>query len=280
MPNQIPEDILRMARKIPAPVLKTKTGSKGRKEDLIIELYKKDPELLRQLADYHDAMSNQFSGFVFKIPKKPIIDLTSAKALDSINSLLNGKIINEESRIEIESLSIQEYGPMLHIRYETNPHIDRLWNGDKHEHKKVLHAVVSLKFTSGCATFRGRGRENATICMKKISEIVFGGSEKVEIIVPTLSDQEKKFGEILPKKVTITNIKLPGTEKMTLYGEDVGKTIEVLKDTYGLDFESSGSDIQFQKTETTEQVRFRNDGSIVIPSRASKSEEIIKRLLK
>jgi len=277
----IPDELLRLSKRIPVKILKDETGMKGDRAELTKVFYQRDPERFASMADLYDALKSRFSGYVFRIPRRTKINVYEPHAaLTTINSYLNESWDREEGRIRVLKASSQGREVTLHIKYESDSHIDRLWEGEAHTHKKVRQSTVSLRFDLGCATFRGRSKKKALACMEKLSAAIFDDPSRVQLVVTQPDDGKNRFGDIRSKKAVVEDVKIPGTKRLTLTGENVERSIDVLKDTYGLDFLATGSKIRFEKTETSEQVKIEADGRIVIPSRFSDRDEILKRLVK
>jgi hypothetical protein len=279
--QDVPSDILKRAKAIPAWVLKKEVGRTGRKEELIKELFKSDPAKTEGLADYYELKSEQ-SLFLFRVLKESKIDLSDlVAARKRINALLEKERTGDDPKLEVLRISPFKAGGriILQVRYQKEKHTDKEWDGVVHTHRDTKSATIGLNTAEDYAIVHTRSGKKALTCMKKLASILFGDADAVELVVPSVSEQEKKFGKVKPKFVAIDDLKLPGAKQLTLRGQDVRRTLKVLRDDYELDLEAMGGTLRFGGTETQKLVRFGPDGRLIFPSRKLNQDALIKKVL-
>lgn len=275
------EDVLDRAKVVPAKVLKREVGIKGTKQELIKALHGKDPKRLEALTDYYELKSER-SFFVFRMKGRSRVDFGD---LGDARRILESKI--EENRQEGEpkykilriSRPKEDGELILQVTYQKPEHTDHEIDGVVHRHRDTKTATVGLNLDDNYAVVHTRSGKKALECMGTLAKAVIGSTGAAEPVVPAVQDQERKFGRVRAHSVLIENLTLPGTRQVQLRGEDVRRTIKVLKDDYELDFEKMGARFHFEGTETAKQVRFAGDGRLILPLKSMDRDKVIRKLL-
>ncbi len=275
------EELRDRARVIPASVLKAEVQASGTKADLISDMLSTSPERLRALTDYYELKAEK-SIFLFRIPKKALIgfkDLESARK--SLNAELAKLREKDAPKFEVKRLTRLAKGDEIvaQIRYQKQKHTDHEWEGEVHVHRDTRSATVGLNFDKGYAVVHTRSGKKATACLEQLAHSLFGRPESAELIVLEVEEMDKKFGGAKPKYVVVDGLKLPGTKQITLRGEDVRRTVQVLKAEYELDFHKIGGALRYGGADTQKQVRFGADGRLMFPSRKLDKDQIIEALI-
>ncbi len=281
MPRSIPPDLAKRAKAIPARILKTEVGEKGKKSDLIESLFERDREKLQGLADYYELRREQ-SLFLYRTQGMLRVDLDDlSRARKRINASMERDRDPDDPKFEVSRISRPQADGevILQIRYQKRKHVDKEWDGVVHTHRGTSVATIGLNVEDKYAVVHTRSGKKALACMAAISEALFGEREAATPVIPSIAEQEGKFGSVKPRRATIDNLSLPGTKQVLLKGEDVKKTIRILKDEYDLDFEDLGGQIRYESTQTKKQVRFGADGRLVFPGTTTDRAKVIRKIL-
>lgn len=283
MAERYTREISDRVRNIPLKILRNNLPDvkARRKEDLARELFQRDPEKLLRLATYYTVTKER--SFYLLRPK------------DSSNKLSETSLIKNKQTRDTEQdfivncadvvIDTQKKEQYVRLRIHSST---RRYKGEDPETLEPKEIALRKGFNVfiiihskdqliECKTKNSYKLEYARIALGKL---IANDSDAFEKVVIPSDKQLTLDHDIRFKKAIISNLNFAGTKEITMKGEDVAHTLEVLKSPpYNFDLTKFGNVALLKGELSNKPVKFSPDGKISAKKEVDNPYELVRGLV-